>query len=291
MFDPEVRFLGLLFTITTLLAIGLKVGGSEILASLKNRSLMARSLLANFVLVPVVGLVLVHLVTLAPDVTTAILLMAAAPGGVGAIQFSSKGNERDICFAAGLLFVLTVLAVFITPILAKVILPAGAPLVLPYGRIIRFVLLYLLLPLLLGLAIRSMFERAASALAKPTAIVGTLSFVAFVIMTLAMRRGATRAIGGKAILVMLALILISMVIGWLLGGPEKGARRVLTTGTSFRNAPLCLVIALGSFSGGSEVYAVVAYSALMVPPNMAFTIYHSIRSRQSKSTLPKAERQ
>ncbi|RJP17875.1 MAG: hypothetical protein C4520_15475 [Candidatus Abyssobacteria bacterium SURF_5] len=291
MIEPEVRVAALLFLVTTLLAIGLKVSGGEILASLNNRSLLARSLLANVVLVPLLGLIIVRLVPLAPDVATAILLLAAAPGGVGAIQFSSKGNEPEISFGAGLLFLLSVLAVFITPLLAKVLLPAGAPMAMVYGRVILFLLLYLLLPLLLGFAIRGFSEAAAEALTKPIALVGTLSFVAMVVLTLGMRREATRAIGGKAILVMLALILVSMAVGWLLGGPEKGGRRILATGTSFRNAPLCLVIALQSSPGRVGLYAVVAYSALMVPPNLALTIYHSLRSRQIRGVPQKTDQE
>ena len=96
-------------------------------------------------------------------------------------------------------------------------------------------------------------------------------------------------IGLNAVIVMLILILVSMVIGWLLGGPEKGTRQILTTGTSFRNAPLCLLIAMKSFPDTNVVVAVVAFTALMVPPNMLFTVYHNIKNKQSKKALSKSQ--
>lgn len=282
MIDPTTRFLILLFLFTTMLAIGLKVTGAEILAAMKDRSLMARSLLANLVIVPVLGLLLIKLVPLPTDVAVGILLLALAPGGIGAIQFTSKTPEKSIPFAAGLLFVLSVVAIVFTPVTANLILPAETPIVLPYLRVIRFLLLYLILPIVAGFAIQRVSEKAVSMLQKPIALVGTLSFVAMVILTMGMKKGATRAIGSNGLVVMLILILVSMVIGWLLGGPEKGTRQILATGTSFRNAPLCLLIALTSFPNTNVMVAVVAFTALMVPPNLLLTVYHSVKNKRGK---------
>ncbi len=286
MIDPVTRFLILLFLVTTMLAIGLRVTGAEVLAAMKDRSLMARSLLANLVIIPAIGFVLSRVVPLPTDTAVGILLLTAAPGGIGAIQFTSKTPAKSIPFAAGLLFVLSVIAIVSTPMTAKLILPGGSPIVLPYLRVIRFLLLYLLLPMLAGFAIQRLSERAANVLQKPIALVGTLSFVATVILTMGMKKQATRAIGSNGVLVMLVLVLAAMAIGWLFGGPGKGTRRVLATGTSFRNAPLCLLIAVKSFPDTNVAVAVVAFTALMVPPNMLFTVYHTVRNKRSKNRKP-----
>ena len=85
---------------------------------------------------------------------------------------------------------------------------------------------------------------------------------------------------------MLALILGSMTIGWLMGGPKRENRRILATGTSMRNVALCAVIALESFPGTKVDLGLVAFSALMVTPNSILGLYESYRKRRFKALAP-----
>ena len=54
--DPVTRVLFYLFIIASMLGVGLKVRGDEILVALKSKGLMVRALLANFVLIPAFGI-------------------------------------------------------------------------------------------------------------------------------------------------------------------------------------------------------------------------------------------
>ena len=95
-----------------------------------------------------------------------------------------------------------------------------------------------------------------------------------------MKSAATRAIGVPALVAMLLLVLGGMLAGWLLGGPETGNRRVLATSTGMGNAMVALLVALTSFPDSDVDLAVLAFSALMVPPNLVFTVYQDIRARR-----------
>ena len=57
------------------------------------------------------------------------------------------------------------------------------------------------------------------------------------------RRDALHAIAGRGtILAMFLLLVISMLIGWFIGGPDDESRRVLATSTGMRSVvrrPLC----------------------------------------------------
>ncbi len=81
---------------------------------------------------------------------------------------------------------------------------------------------------------------------------------------------------------MLGFILGAMAMGWLLGGPSKETRTILATASSMRNAALALMIAVSSFPGSDVGVALIAFSALMIPPNMLFTVYHIVQNRRSK---------
>ncbi|OHB57893.1 MAG: hypothetical protein A2Y12_01605 [Planctomycetes bacterium GWF2_42_9] len=278
--DPLSKTFTLIFLITTMAAIGLKVTTGEIISAFSDRSLMIRSLLVNLILVPLLGLVLIKIVPMSQDAKIGILLLAAAPGGLNAIQFTSKTKDA-LCYAASLLFILTLLSVLLSPIIAGFILPIEISISLPYGNVIRFLLLYLLLPLMSGLVIHRLSKQIAGILSKPAAICGTFFFVVVVIRMLAQRKQAMAAMSSVEIVTMIGFIILMMIIGWLAGGPSSETRRVLATATSMRNAALCFIIATNGFPDTNVIVTVVAFSGLMIFPNMLFTVYGIIKERKS----------
>ena len=279
MLEPLPRILTYVFLVSTMLAIGLTATGGEILAALRDRRLFGRVLLANLLLVPVLGYLLILIFPLSPGTKLALALLALAPGGLTAIQFTDK-VKGNLAFAAAVAFVLTILSIVITPILVKVILPLQTGLDLPFMRIILFVIVYLLLPLIMGFMIRARSEKGAAVLGKVMLIVSNISFVATILLTSAMKKEAMGAIGRETVLAMLLFVVLSMVIGWWMGGPEKGNRRVLAIATSMRNAGLCLLVAMRTFPESGADVAVIAFMGLMVPPNMLFTVYHTIKEKR-----------
>jgi BASS family bile acid:Na+ symporter len=261
-------------------AIGLKVTTGELVSALRDRSLMVRSLVVNIIIVPLLGLLLVKIVPMSQDAKVGILLLAAAPGGLNAIQFTSK-SKSALCYAASLLFILTLLSVLFSPAIASFMLPIDTSLTLPYVKVIRFLLLYLLLPLLAGLGVHRVSKRVADGLSKPMALCGTIAFVVVVIRLMAQRKQAMAAMSKTELAVMIGFIIITMIIGWLFGGPSSQTRRILATTTSMRNAALCFLIAINSFPGTDVIVTVVAFSGLMIPPNLLLTVYEIIKERKS----------
>jgi len=278
--DPLTKTLTLIFLITTMAAIGLKVTTSELISTFRDRSLMVRSLVVNLIIVPLLGFLLVKIVPMSQDAKVGILLLAVAPGGLNAIQFTSK-TKSALCYAASLLFILTLLSVLLSPAIAGFMLPANTSLTLPYGRIIRFLLLYFLLPLVIGFAVHHISEKYANLLSKPMALIGTVFFVVVVIRMLAQRKQAMAALSKTELAAMIGFIILTMIIGWLFGGPSKETRRILATATSMRNAALCFIIATNGFPDTNVIVTVVAFSGLMIFPNMLFTVYEIIKERKS----------
>ena len=91
--SPLARLLTYVFLVSVMLSVGLEVTGRQVLDALRNVRLMGRALLANLVLVPILGLVLVRLIPMAPDVAAGVLILAAAPGAPFAVQFTSKVRD------------------------------------------------------------------------------------------------------------------------------------------------------------------------------------------------------
>lgn len=276
---PSARVLSYVFLFSTMLMIGLEVTGRQIAEAFLRKGLMARALVANLVAVPLLGFFLVWFVPMLPDVGAGLLILAAAPGAPFALQFTSKAKDA-IAFAAALLFTLTAVSLVATPPLAAALLRADTPLDLPVMRVVAGATVFLVIPLLLGFALRRRAPGVAAALQKPVTWIGALSFPAVILLTMSMKSEAMRKLTAPVIVSLLALVVGGMVIGWLLGGPDRGTRQVLATSTGMRNAMVALLVALTSFPGSDVPVTVLAFSALMVPPNLVFTIYQARRARR-----------
>ena len=271
---PLARFLSYLFLCSMMLSIGLEVAWRQLLDAFRDWSLLGRALVANLVLVPLLGLVLVRLFPMSPDIAAGMLILAAAPGAPFAVHFTSKAKD-SVAFAAALLFVLTVVALVATPSVAGLLIRADTPLTLPVWRVVRGAILYLVLPLFGGFVLQRWGGSLARALRKPATICAAVCFPAVTVLTIEMKSAATRTIGVSALVALFLLVVGAMSLGWLMGGPDTGTRRVLATSTGMRNVMVALLIAVTSFPNSAVDLAVLAFSALMVPPNLVFTMYQN----------------
>jgi BASS family bile acid:Na+ symporter len=281
--DPVAKAFTIVFLVATMLSIGLKVTVADLVSSVRDRRWMVRSLAANFLLIPAIGLLLATVIPMSMDVKIGFLLLAFAPGGLNAIQFTSKTTE-GLPYAATILFILSFLSVLVSPLLATVVMPTETPLVLPHGKAIAYLLLGVIGPMLLGLAVHHFWDRIAHTLAKPVALVGTVSFVVVVVLLWGLRKQAKATVTTSELAAMLVFIVAAMVVGWALGGPGKETRRILATASSMRNAALGLMIAVNSFPDTMVDEAVIAFGALMIPMNMVFTVYGVIQGRRARRT-------
>jgi BASS family bile acid:Na+ symporter len=266
-------FVTILFLVTVMMSIGLELTIGECLSVLRDRGLLASALVVNFVVVPLLGLVIAKILPMPRDIEVGFLLLAAAPGALFAVNFTRQMRD-SVPAAASLLFVLTALSLAVAPPLVQLLLRIDQHVTMPYKPALRVLVLYLVVPLIGGLVIKRLDSLRARSLQRWSSVGADVLFILGAILTFSIKSAATRRIGIHGLLAMLLLILASMVVGWIMGGPNHGTRRVLAINTSMRNVALCLAISSRSFSGTNVEVAVVAFSALMLPPNFLFTAYH-----------------
>jgi len=270
---PAAHALLIAFLVSVMISVGLEVTLGQYVAALRDKRLLFGALFANFVVVPLLGLLIAKVLPMPANIETGFLLLAAAPGALFAINFTR--NMRDnVPVAAALLFLLTILSLLFTPPLARYLLNLDHALTLRYDRAIWALFLYILLPMLVGLTLNRWAHSVAVRLRKPMSICASVCFVLQIVLTGSLKSAAVKQVGINGLFAMLILVIISMVAGWLLGGPDDGTRRVLTINTSLRNVALCLAIASRSFPDADVDVGVIAFSTLMLPPNAVFTFYH-----------------
>ena len=99
--DPLTRALFYVFLVGSMLGIGLKVGKDEVLSVVRDRSWLVRMFVANFVLIPAVGVLAARVLAVKPENGLALIVLACAPGGMSALQYMSKGKESAVLAYGG----------------------------------------------------------------------------------------------------------------------------------------------------------------------------------------------
>ena len=272
------RFLLDAFVALVMASIGLRVTQGELFSILRNHRLLGRSLLANCVVVPVLGYLLARTVPMDPQVRVGIMLLAAVPGTPVALQFTRTARAR-LGFVAGLTFVLSIAAVAIAPVAVRVV-PHIESQYRPGQDLILSLLPQIVLPLAAGVMLARRWPSIAAKLAGPLSILATVIFLFLMWETRAVRREAFRSMEGWPLLTMLALLVMAMAAGWWLGGPDRESRRVMATSTSMRNVVVCFFIARYWFPGTKAYLVPIAYLGMMVPANLLFTLYQKWRERR-----------
>jgi BASS family bile acid:Na+ symporter len=244
----------LAFVLSSMLAMGLGLTVGGIIAPLRDVRRVVLSLLANFVLVPLIALALAALLRLDQPLGVGLLLLGSAAGApfLPKLTQLAKGN---LAFAVGLMVLLMVITVGYLPLVLPLLLPGVS--VNP-AKIASSLFLLMLLPLAGALALKARFADIAARTKPILDRISNLSLTLLVLLLVAVNMNNVLAVfGTRGILAGLLFIAISFGTGWLLGGPDSDARRVLALGTAQRNIAAALVVGSQSFTDPKVVVMVV----------------------------------
>jgi BASS family bile acid:Na+ symporter len=277
------------FVAVVMLSIGLRVSGGELLNIVRDRALFMRTLLANCLLIPAFGFLLVRIFPLAPEARIGILLLAAIPGTPIALQFTRMAKTR-LAFAAAMTFVLSVVSIAMTPLAIQVMAETEQRNQRPVLLLLANIALYIALPLAAGVLVARHVPKIAPKLVLPLGLIATVVFAFLMWETRLVRRQAFNEIrGGGSIAAMSLLLLFAMLIGWLIGGPDRESRRILATTTGMRSVIVVLYVARFCFPSTNVYMVPIVYLSLMVPANLlfhlAFTGWNKLDLRRRRSAV------
>jgi BASS family bile acid:Na+ symporter len=141
----------------------------------------------------------------------------------------------------------------------------------PIALLLADIALYIALPLVVGVWGARRAPKSAPRLAFALGVLASVAFVLFMLETWHVRHDALNAMRGSGtLLAMLLLLLCSMSIGWLIGGPDRETRRILATATGMRSVVVVLYVARCCYPGTSVYMIPLVYLSLMVPANLLF---------------------
>jgi BASS family bile acid:Na+ symporter len=277
------RLINLLVAVTLMemmVTVGLRVTFGELVETARSWRLVTRAALANYVLVPAVAIALLLLFQAPPLVVAGFLVLAVCPGAPYGPPFTGIAHG-NVPMAAGLMVILAGSSAVVSPLLLRVLLPwlsdGETPRVDAAGMI-GALLITQLLPLLAGLLLKHLRPQLATRLVNPFELVSKILNVSVLGVILAAQFHALMEIRLAAFSGMLALLIASLIIGWLAGGPDREGRKTMALTTSLRNAGVGLVIATGSFAGTPAVLAVLAYGIIAVLGSLIVALWWGRRA-------------
>jgi bile acid:Na+ symporter, BASS family len=264
--------LTLLFLLAMMLSIGLQTTHRDLRATLGDRPLLGRLVVANVVLVPVLAAFAVPCFHLPWEMAVALLLLASAPGGT-CLAATARSLEGSRASAAGLSFVLSALAVIATPVIANWLLPCEPSGPLAVLSMALCLTLLLFCPLALGYVLRDWLGAAAARLAAPVRRLALLCLAAVILLVMVKRWDTVRALEGSALPAAMVLALGMWVIGWVVGGPDSVTHLVAASSAGTRHVGLCLLIALKSFPETDVAAGVSALGLLFLLPGALLALW------------------
>jgi len=271
--------------------LGLKSTPADVVYLAKRPSLLARSLLSMNVIMPLLAAAIVAAFSLKPAVEIALVVLAISPVPP-ILPIKQTRLSANSPYIYGLLFTEALLSIILIPLSVKLLaLAFSREANMPLSAVAATVLQTVLLPLGAGLAVRHLaplfsrrIEPIVSRLGGLLLVIGALPILLFA------GRSVLALIGNGSLIGIAAVVLLGLVVGHLLGGPEPGNRCVLSLATASRHPGVAMVIASTLFPGQKLVPAAILLyllvSGLLSIPYMMWARRHYTGMAPAKKLAP-----
>jgi BASS family bile acid:Na+ symporter len=232
----------------TVFAIGLGVTIEDVLFLSRRPGLLLRSLLAMNVIMPLVAVALADAFELHPAVKIALVALALSPVPpvLPKKQMKAGGTSG---YALGLLVTAGLFSIFFVPSALHVMGRVFAvPVHTSAGQVALVVLFTVLVPLGMGSAVGHAAPAIAQRIVRPISIAAVVLLVVGVAPILFTKWPDMVSVIGNGTLAAIAVfIVVGLLVGHLLGGPDPGDRTVLALSTAARHPGIALPIAAANF--------------------------------------------
>ncbi len=264
--------------ISIVFGFGLKATPDDLLYVLRRPGLLARSLIAVFLVMPVVAVALSRWFDFPRVVEIDLIALALAPTPplLPGRETRSGGHES---YALGLMAVFAVLSIVLVPLSLKFL---GASFGLPFSMsstaVAAIVLKAILLPLAAGVIMRALAPALAHRLEKPVSMLAMILMPLAVLAVLISTAPAMwRLVGSGTILAIVIFLVIGFATGHVLGGPDPDHSIVLALSTACRHPAIALSIASANYPDerfGPTILLYVLFGLVVGIPYLAWARRH-----------------
>jgi bile acid:Na+ symporter, BASS family len=229
---------------TIVFCVALHARLHDVVSLLRRPRLLARSLLAMNVIMPVIAAIVAAVFDFRRTVEIAFIALAVSPVPpiLPTKEYKAGGAPS---YVLGLLAISALVSVVFVPVALDVLGRVFArPAHVPMGAVAWIVATSVLAPLGAGILVRRLAPSVASKVARPLSIAGTLLLVvAFLPVLVKMWPALIAQLGDFTLLAIVVFVLAGLAVGHLLGGPNPDERTVLALSTATRHPGMAIAIA------------------------------------------------
>lgn len=249
------------FIAGVLFSAGLEVTFKQVLTPLRNAPVVARALLANLILTPLIVYGMSLWFPLERPYMIGVLLYGFAAGAPYTPKLVGVA-AGDVPNSIAATMLLTVLTIIYMPLVLPFLIPGTE---IGVWAIAKPLLLQMFVPLVIGLAIRHFKDRLAAKMLMPANLVVNVSLVLFLVLAVVLHGDELSAtIGTGTVTSAVVLTLAAFGVGYLLGpGGQKG-KVTLGLITTARNIGAAATIATANFKDDPRVLITVAVCMFIV---------------------------
>jgi BASS family bile acid:Na+ symporter len=262
--------------VLNVIGLGLNASPQDATSLLRRPNRLLRSLGAMHVVMLACAVALAVNFDLHPAVKIALVALAVSPiPPLLPKKTLQAGGEAS--YTIGLLVAAALLAIVFVPVAVELLGRAfGTPTHMSLGAVARLVLRTVLVPLVVGIAIRSLAAAFAARMARPVSLVAMVLLIASALPVLFTAWPTLVSLTGDGTILALAVfVLVGLAVGHLLGGPDPEDRTVLGLSTASRHPGVALAIAHATFPEQQLVLAAVLLyllvSAIVSLPYLAWS--------------------
>jgi bile acid:Na+ symporter, BASS family len=272
--------------LATAFGFGLKATTEDVQDLIRRPALLGRSLVAIFVIVPIVAVGLAHAFDFPHAAEIAMIALAISPLAALIPNKLIKVGP-SVSFPPGLLAMVALLSVAVVPLLVSLVGPflGWSSLVSPL-RAAGVVAAIVLLPLVAGMVVRALRPVLADRLELPASLTGTvvLRLATLALLLTSLHAIWTLIVNGTVIAIAVVVV-VGFAAGHVLGGPHPNGRTILALASGFRHPAVALATAGASSSEPHFIAAIVLYLLLGDIVGLPYTIWR----QRSRGSLTDAE--
>ena len=259
----SINLLLLISIMSLLLGVGLSVPFANVLAVATQYQLVARGLLANFVIVPCVLTLVLQFVPVGPDVVIGLLILATVPLAPLAPPFVQMA-QGDVAYSVGLTLIVAFLALPLTPLILSFILPTSeSGLEIDAFKIFQMLLTAQLIPIGTGLLINHFRPTWATVLLRFVPRLGRTGVLLTLVLIAIAQAEQIVDLGVLPYIVTIGCIVTCLLIGHVIMIGKGGAlQRSLAISTAIRNAAVALLIVNTNYPNSQAVTIVFMFGLL-----------------------------
>ncbi len=250
------------FAWSMMLSVGLDLPWRKLGEVARRPGRFVLAMVLNYVAVPLMALGLLHALDAPAAVWPAVVLFAAAPGGpMGG--FLAQQARGDLAMAVAILLGVNLANPLITPAWVEIAgIGTGE---VDFLGIFKTLLLFQLLPLVLGLGLRERSEELAARWQPRFATFATILLVLMVLGIGAAKGEILFDLDWRALVVTLGVVVGSLALGLLFGMGAPGMPAALSLTAGVRNGSMALMLVGAWFPDPVTLVAGIGYSVVMFP--------------------------